>query len=80
MTSQLPNNPHRHAISVRYTLAHNNDSPIKYAHLVCEFTKDDLRIGHFGIAIAATNEQSLWAWLQDPKGQGEGKQTNKFAL
>ena len=35
--------------------------------------KGGLRISHFGVAIAATDDQNLWAWLQNPKGEGEGE-------
>ena len=33
---------------------------------------DGLRINDSAIARAATEQQSLLAWLQDPKGQGQG--------
>ena len=46
MGSQLPNNPHGHTLSPYHTLAHNNDSTIKNAHLNGVLMKDGLPVRH----------------------------------
>ena len=72
MSFHPPNNPHCNAISVHPTLAYNNGSTIEHACLFRILMKDGLRVSHFGVAIAGTDEQRLWAGLQTPKREGEG--------
>ena len=61
-TPSLPNPPWRTTTTGHFNM------PTPSAHS----SKDGLRIIKSAIAIAVTEQQSLLAWLHDPKGQGKG--------